>query len=473
MAAIPLQPKHSFLRLYLVVLLLLIFVLFTLRSLPSWRLQAQTQAWVDVAHDASHNLFSRPQAANSSTTTSTSISSKTGSKQAKIVETGHHSAHEVASGGPTDASRLSDDDGEPGPQFDLVISHHSADMRLVKKWTDQVRDIPYIKQLGMRLIIYTKGPNVDLDELKRGTGADEVYRLPNVGREGQTMLYHIIKNYDHPSRFTMFSQEKPEWTLEQDGTINFWFKRKLVRDFRPNTGFLAINDWNELCTCGDCGDRGHFPLQIAVHNMFEGEVCHGENWNGLWGQFIVSGKRIQSRPLKAFKWLENLIAAPAGHWIHAETQPDFIKAGYMPGGSVPDNPLFGHTVERSWSMIFSCSYPDRVYSQGLGVVDEGQAHCWDWTLKHDGPYIQPEHWPGFEQIDATWEQEETEHRKAEEQQKLAEMRQQEFNRIHDVAREKAAQVQNTEQSFEQMDLKKQKEHDLNNILSEDDDDDDD
>lgn len=45
--------------------------------------------------------------------------------------------------------------------------------------------------------------------------------------------------------------------------------------------------------------------------------------------------------------------APEAHWIHKEREPAALKE--MIGGSQPDKPLFGHTVERIWPTLFNCS----------------------------------------------------------------------------------------------------------------------
>ena len=53
-----------------------------------------------------------------------------------------------------------------------------------------------------------------------------------------------------------------------------------------------------------------------------------------------------------YEYIGSLVDAPADHWIHQEQEPADIKKAL--GGSRPDNPLFGHTVERIWPMLFDC-----------------------------------------------------------------------------------------------------------------------
>ena len=287
---------------------------------------------------------------------------------------------------PSSSIRSPIPDSPPAPGFELVLSHYSRDYDRIAVWTNLVRQIPYVAKLGMKLTIYTKNPSVDLEQLKIKTRADEVYLIPNIGREGQTIVHHIMRVLDHPAQFTMFAQDEPEWSLAENGNLNEFFWRKLNDDFRPNTGFLALNDNNEPCNCGDCGGFGRFPLQTAVYNNFltgdGAEECAGTNWNAWWSQFIVSRQRMQMHGLEKWDWLEKMIAAPKDHWVHEVEEPQFIRNIYMPEGSTPDNPLFGHTLERSWNMIFECAFEDRVPLE-LGKVNQQEANCWDWRMERE------------------------------------------------------------------------------------------
>ena len=96
------------------------------------------------------------------------------------------------------------------------------------------------------------------------------------------------------------------------------------------------------------------------------------------GHFIVSGKRILSRPRKLFEYLESLVNADADHWIHRETPMRFFANRF--GKSTPSNPLFGHTLERLWHVIFNCADINNV--EGCDVREEetegsGGCYCMD------------------------------------------------------------------------------------------------
>jgi len=54
------------------------------------------------------------------------------------------------------------------------------------------------------------------------------------------------------------------------------------------------------------------------------------------------------------------------HWIHGDTRsPRFVQ-------SAPDNPMFGHVVERLWTTLFSCTKPDL-----LDRCRQNQCACFD------------------------------------------------------------------------------------------------
>ncbi|KAL9098311.1 MAG: hypothetical protein Q9163_006009 [Psora crenata] len=259
------------------------------------------------------------------------------------------------------------------PQLELVISHFAADPTRVKQWLDMVRYESFAQRLGMKTIIYTKNPEIDLQELKDGTAADEVHLMPNIGRESGTILHHIITTYDHPAPFTMFAQDEPFWVApDGDGVLVDWFANAMTDEFGPNTAFLGLGGLVDTCHCGNCNGN-LFPLLNPIYTLLEKDFCHSKNFASLGGQFIVSRSRIQAQELGVYKWLHNMITAPQEHWLHEQEQPSQIKEGYMQGHSTPDNPLFGHTLERTWSMLFGCSYEHLVGNPCNGKI----CHCRD------------------------------------------------------------------------------------------------
>lgn len=92
-----------------------------------------------------------------------------------------------------------------GTDFDkddisIVISRYRED----PSWALPYKDI---------VVLYNKGAD-DIDN----DFVDQVIKLPNIGREGHTILYHMIENYDKLTNTTIFAQGDP---FEHNNTFLF------------------------------------------------------------------------------------------------------------------------------------------------------------------------------------------------------------------------------------------------------------
>jgi hypothetical protein len=67
-----------------------------------------------------------------------------------------------------------------------------------------LRAMPNLKDAIVH--IYIKDGEANVDELKKITQANSVTKLSNVGREGETYLYHILDRWDSLSKHTVFLQ---------------------------------------------------------------------------------------------------------------------------------------------------------------------------------------------------------------------------------------------------------------------------
>ena len=267
----------------------------------------------------------------------------------------------------------------PNPQFDVVIAHYSEEPYYIKVWTDSLRSIPYMQELGVRIIIYTKG-SMKLAAIKEASGADEVIQLPNVGREGGTYLHHMLSVYEDPPQFTLFAQAKLKKAQEEgSGEMKEWLQNRLRTKFDHNTGFMSMDRKHDVCYCGHCTDMGRddfYPLWPQIYSMLQGNLCqrlegHVLSFNG---HFIVSRKRILARSRETYQYLQALVDAPEDHWIHSEPEPKWFEKDK--GKSIPSNPKFGHTLERLWHTIFNCDDPEKVVDCDMkGMKPEGPGGC--------------------------------------------------------------------------------------------------
>lgn len=267
----------------------------------------------------------------------------------------------------------------PKPQIDVVIAHHSEEPYYIKVWTDSLRSIRYMQELGMRIIIYTKG-SMELAAIKQASGADEVIQLPNFGREGGTYLHHLLSVYDDPPHFILFAQAKLRKAQEEgSGEMTQWLQDRLRTKFDKNTGFMSMDRKHDICYCGHCTDMGRddfYPMWPQIYSMLQGNVCqrlegHVLSFNG---HFIVSRKRILDRSREIYQYLQALVDAPEDHWIHSEPEPKWFEKDN--GKSIPSNPKFGHTLERLWHTIFNCDDPEKVADCDMnGMKSEGPGGC--------------------------------------------------------------------------------------------------
>ncbi|TVY46711.1 hypothetical protein LOCC1_G004663 [Lachnellula occidentalis] len=238
----------------------------------------------------------------------------------------------------------------PETRFDIVVSIYNEDPEMVKEMLEAVKATAMLKNLESNVIIYTKDPAADLPKLKEATGANAVELLENLGREGATYLHHIVDKWDSLAEQTMFIQAHAHNMRELIPRIDDY----LV----PETGMLSLGFTGVPCDCETCGDRwGWEDKYNAIPMLYEkiySESCSPSTpiLLAYKGQFVASARRIRGISKKIYGGLLETITSKDG-WSHNQT--------YV-GGAVdrPDNPYFGFTVERVWSLLMQCATDGRV-----------------------------------------------------------------------------------------------------------------
>lgn len=270
------------------------------------------------------------------------------------------------------------------PGFHIVIAHYKEEPYFIRTWIDDLRQIPYIQELGLLISIYTKGPSPDTEAIKEATGADHVIKAPNVGREGGTYLHYILENYEDPPLFTLFAQSYLKMAQQEisgptEGHLKDWLDTRLREKFNKQTGFMSLDRKHDICYCGHCTDMDRddfYPLWSQLYTLINGEVCqrHEGHIMSFNGHFIVSRKRLLSQPRHIYEYLQELVNAPEDSWIHTEPEPKWFDKDK--GRSIPSNPKFGHTLERLWHSLFKCDRPEQVTGcQIVGMKAEGPGGC--------------------------------------------------------------------------------------------------
>lgn len=207
-------------------------------------------------------------------------------------------------------------------KFQIVIAKYNEDI----KWLFPFKDIT---------IIYNKGiNNINMDRF-------ETIRLPNIGRESHTYLYHIINNYDNLADKTIFLQgsiiDHKIFNLEDYfKDDDFIGKLDILKLDKLKNKIEHYGKWKIDYKNGDMKICNYTPydwitkiIGIDIQNNIDINI---DFINVVWGaNFAVSKRLIHSKPKEFY---ENII-----RYI------DYHK-----------NPEEGHFLERSWYIIFHNKY---------------------------------------------------------------------------------------------------------------------
>jgi len=245
------------------------------------------------------------------------------------------------------------------PSLDIVIAFYRAASSMQLQW-EEIAHTDYVQRNRPRWYVYNKGSTTQPFHWLRAFPHDsiEVRASPNVGREGLTYLQFITQHYDALAAHTLFCQENPmvgHQTLRMDFLLT------------ARTGFLSLGperwcDVSETTHTG-CYAAGNPHLCAFYRWATESTACPSDFVFASTACFIVSRRRVLSRPLAFYqKWLE-LLSAPGHHPIFNSasfalssnvtlTTPLWYRRGTQPWDMA--NPYLGHILERLWAPLFGC-----------------------------------------------------------------------------------------------------------------------
>jgi hypothetical protein len=235
----------------------------------------------------------------------------------------------------------------PKNKFDIVISMYKEDQIKMAEQLRELKGLTSLKGLEPKVIIYVKDQEADAESIKKTVGADVVKIIPNRGREGGTYLHHIVNEWDNFAAHTMF--------LQGDMHKFQKFTDRISDYFVPKTGVLSLGFGQSTCECNNCKDSwGGEDIWFRVPEVWSavhGELCPNSGiLISYGGQMIVSASRMRSSRKQVYEHIKGILESDEEHWIHADSKADsFVDK--------PDNPFFGHTLERSWMTLFHCSDP--------------------------------------------------------------------------------------------------------------------
>ncbi|KAF2267627.1 hypothetical protein CC78DRAFT_456856 [Lojkania enalia] len=198
-----------------------------------------------------------------------------------------------------------------------------------------------------RFRIYIKDVDANPADIRLRTGAEIIEKLPNVGREGETYLYHILNNYESLARHTVFLQADVHNPRE-------FYPR--IRDyFDPTrTGMLSLGFSGNACDCQNCSDRFNWTDTSHTFPSIHGRIYNSTPCTDILlsykGQFVVSAKRIRGINKEIYHDLREAFFNQSNR-AH--------KQEFWQGEEDSmSNPVFGHTIERIWNLLFQCGGMD-------------------------------------------------------------------------------------------------------------------
>ncbi len=188
-------------------------------------------------------------------------------------------------------------------------------------------DISYLIPFANVIIVYNKGDDNIPKEFKN------VVKLPNVGREGHTYLYHIINNYDNLADNTLFMQG----SINDHGILDF-------KDYLQNktfTGKLSKNDIKILY--GHIKHRGKYLKDLKNGNLIRPKFSPFKFINDILGINILNLLSVDITWGAIFSVSSNIIRNKSIYFYK-----NIIK--YV---DYHNNPEEGHYLERSWYLLFN------------------------------------------------------------------------------------------------------------------------
>lgn len=202
----------------------------------------------------------------------------------------------------------------------VVISKYNEDYEWIKKITHDV-------------IVYDKSDTPIKNSVSR----------PNIGREGETFLYHIIQNYNNLQDLTIFIQGDP-----RSNPVTYSYD-EVISEINKNheEKLKTILTWEGICNMKEYWLKSCFILNNVLFDTDE-IVKYS---SGV--QYVVPKNVILNRPLELYQILHNQI----------------LKYGNKPLNHKNENiddGIDAWTLELIWGKIFdtNCKLKDN-YKDGF------------------------------------------------------------------------------------------------------------
>ena len=169
----------------------------------------------------------------------------------------------------------------------IVVSHYRENLDWLWTLPDDIT----------KVIIYHKGDRLDL--IPKNHPMVEVHTLPNIGREGHTILYHILANYNNWQKSVKNKEEntkhnKKDKRNEQIDRVTFVQGNPLEHSPYLINLFRVVNDWKPAQELGYQFDQSTPPHHVLQYFKNKGceSVLLGIDWNAnhyLPSRWVDSG----------------------------------------------------------------------------------------------------------------------------------------------------------------------------------------
>ena len=234
--------------------------------------------------------------------------------------------------------------------IDVVLSHYEEDLSVVRSKLERLQSHPFIAKRAC-VHVYTKSSSRSLSMIDAARlNETVVVKTQNRGRESGAYLQYILSNYHNLPRHAIFLQSDIE---EIESVLD-----KLNRATRE-TGFLGLGIWGE-CNCDNCSFISGKLVRIReIWALATGTFCSHKFQASFRGQMLVSKKRMQRHRSELYLMLLQSLFAPPRHSIHEDnkyldSQPVSEMLRNITDNEGGHDSLFGHVMERMWSVIFDC-----------------------------------------------------------------------------------------------------------------------
>lgn len=183
-------------------------------------------------------------------------------------------------------------------------------------------NIDWLKNVNLDTIIYNKGKEFNLEEIRGQKNIIEEFKLPNIGRESHTLLFHIIKNYNNLPDVTVFLQANP---FDHLGNLTDKYPNVELIDFLNN-----LPEFDNLFGFGIYhSDIGYIELRSKIFEELKIKDSKYGNTFSVGCQYIFPKNVILKKPLEFYKKIQSWHEDPNNGFLFHEHLPCIIERTWL------------------------------------------------------------------------------------------------------------------------------------------------